>query len=157
MQASIIENISRADLNPIEEAQAYQRMIDEFHYLHEEVAASVGKSRAAITNSLRLLKLEPRVQNLLISGQISEGHGKFLAGLEPHQQVQLAELCVQRGLETFAKWKRKRKSYSKSNPLKALIAMPILSVLNLLYLNISVTASRSTMKKEAGLFAYSIQ
>lgn len=94
LQASIIENISRADLNPIEEAQAYQRLIDEFHYLHEEVAASVGKSRTAITNSLRLLKLDPRVQKLLISAQLSEGHGKILAGLEPHQQFELAERSV---------------------------------------------------------------
>lgn len=97
LQASIIENISRADLNPIEEAQAYQRMIDEFHYLHEEVAASVGKSRTAITNSLRLLKLDPRVQKLLVSGQLSEGHGKILAGLANHHQIELAERCVQRG------------------------------------------------------------
>lgn len=97
LQASIVENISRADLNPIEEAQAYQRLIDEFHYLHEEVAASVGKSRTAITNSLRLLKLDPRVQQLLITEQLSEGHGKILAGLEPHQQIELAERGVQRG------------------------------------------------------------
>ena len=71
LQASIVENTSRAVLNPIEEAQAYQRLIDEFHYLHEEVAASVGKSRAAITNSLRLLKLEQRVQHLIISNPLS--------------------------------------------------------------------------------------
>ena len=96
LQASIIENISRADLNPIEEAHAYQRLIDEFHYLHEEVAASVGKSRTAITNSLRLLKLDPRVQKLLAMGEISEGHGKILASLEPHQQIDLAERCVQK-------------------------------------------------------------
>lgn len=97
LQASIIENISRADLNPIEEAQAYQRLIDEFHYLHEEVAASVGKSRTAITNSLRLLKLNPKVQSLLITGKLTEGHGKILASLLPQQQVQLAERCVQKG------------------------------------------------------------
>lgn len=97
LQASIIENINRTDLNPIEEASAYQRLIDEFHYLHEEVAASVGRSRAAITNSLRLLKLESRVQALLISGQLSEGHGKILASLLPHQQLELAERCVQKG------------------------------------------------------------
>src|SRR5579883_227746 len=97
LQASIVENISRADLNPIEEAQAYQRLIDEFDYLHEEVAASVGKSRVAITNSLRLLKLDARVRSLLISGQLSEGHGKILAGLLPHQQLELAERCVQKG------------------------------------------------------------
>jgi ParB family chromosome partitioning protein len=97
LQASIIENISRADLNPIEEAKAYQRLIDEFNYLHEEVAASVGKSRTAITNSLRLLKLDPIVQNLLITGQITEGHGKILAGLTVEQQRELAQRCAQKG------------------------------------------------------------
>lgn len=96
LQAAIVENTSRSDLNPIEEAQAYQRLIDEFHYLHEEVAASVGKSRTAITNCLRLLKLEARVQQMLVSGQLSEGHGKILAGLLPHQQMELAERCLQK-------------------------------------------------------------
>jgi ParB family chromosome partitioning protein len=97
LQAAIVENISRADLNPIEEAQAYQRLIDEFHYLHEEVAASVGKSRTAITNSLRLLKLDPRVQKYLVSEQLSEGHGKILASLDAHHQIELAERCIQKG------------------------------------------------------------
>ena len=93
LQASIIENISRADLNPIEEAQAYQRLIDEFHYSHDEVAAALGKtkSRASITNSLRLLKLDPRVQEMLILGLLSEGHGKILAGLPQRLQFELAE------------------------------------------------------------------
>lgn len=97
LQAAIVENISRADLNPIEEAQAYQRLIDEFQYLHEEVAASVGKSRAAVTNSLRLLKLDPRVQQYLVTGQLSEGHGKILAALLPHQQLELANKSIQKG------------------------------------------------------------
>jgi len=97
LQAAIVENISRTDLNPIEEAKAYQRLIDEFHYLHEEVAASVGKSRTVITNSLRLLKLAPKVQTLLIEGQLSEGHGKILASLKLNDQVELAERCVQKG------------------------------------------------------------
>jgi ParB family chromosome partitioning protein len=97
LQASIIENISRADLNPIEEAQAYQRLIDEFQYLHDEVAAAVGKSRTSITNVLRLLKLDPRVQELLIHGKLSEGHGKILAGLPISAQFQLAELSIQKG------------------------------------------------------------
>jgi len=97
LQASIIENISRADLNPIEEAQAYQRLIDEFHYLHEEVAAAVGKSRAAVTNALRLLKLDLRVQQMLITGALSEGHGKILAGLPVNSQFSLAERSVQKG------------------------------------------------------------
>ncbi len=96
LQASIIENISRADLNPIEEAQAYQRLIDEFHYLHEEVAAAVGKSRTTITNALRLLKLDSRVQELLITGQLSEGHGKILAGIPAQYQFPLAEQSIQK-------------------------------------------------------------
>lgn len=96
LQAAIIENINRSDLNPIEEAEAYQRLIDEFHYFHEEVAAAVGKNRTTITNALRLLKLDERVQALLISGQLSEGHGKILAGLSREQQLSLAELCIQK-------------------------------------------------------------
>lgn len=97
LQASIVENINRSDLNPIEEAQAYQRLIDEFDYLHDEIAASVGKSRAVITNSLRLLKLDPRVQQLLATGALSEGHGKILASLPPHQQWELAERGAHNG------------------------------------------------------------
>lgn len=97
LQASIIENISRADLNPIEEAQAYQRLIEEFCYVHEEVAAAVGKSRTAITNVLRLLKLDPRVQQFLIVGELSEGHGKILAGLPINLQYELAHRCREKG------------------------------------------------------------
>ncbi len=96
LQAAVIENINRTDLNPIEEAQAYQRLIDEFSYLHEEVAAAVGKSRTTITNALRLLKLDPRVQQLLISERLSEGHGKILAGVPIEHQNALAEQCIQK-------------------------------------------------------------
>lgn len=97
LQASLIENISRADLNPIEEAQAYQRLIDDFQYLHEEVAAAVGKSRTSISNALRLLKLDPRVQEFLITCQLSEGHGKILAGVPYAQQFELADRSRQKG------------------------------------------------------------
>ncbi|EKD72832.1 MAG: Chromosome partitioning protein ParB (SpoOJ) [uncultured bacterium] len=90
LEAAIIENVSRADLNPIEEAKGYQRLIDEFHYHHEEVALSVGKSRTAITNLLRLLKLDKRIQQYLIDGKLSEGHGKILAGLPESDQMALA-------------------------------------------------------------------
>ncbi len=96
LQAAIIENINRADLNPIEEAEAYQRLIDEFHYMHEEVATAVGKNRTTITNALRLLKLDPRVKELLIQKKISEGHGKILAGLPLEQQYALADACMQK-------------------------------------------------------------
>lgn len=89
--ATTIENINRVDLNPIEEAEAYEQLLQEFQYTHEELAVIVGKSRAKITNILRLLKLEPRVQQWLIEGKLSEGHGKMLAGLLPRQQLELAE------------------------------------------------------------------
>lgn len=108
LQASIIENINRADLNPIEEAAAYQRLIEEFDYSHEEIAATIGKSRVSITNSLRLLKLDMRIREFLIAGKLSEGHGKILAGVAVAQQYALAERCVAnqwsvRKLETEAK------------------------------------------------------
>lgn len=96
LQAAIVENINRADLNPIEEAKAYQRLIDEFQYLHEEVAASVGKSRTVITNLLRLLKLDSRVQQFIIEGELTEGHGKALAGLSISQQLDLAKLAIKK-------------------------------------------------------------
>jgi len=96
-EVSLIENIQREDLNPIEEANAYQQLMDEFHYIHEEIAAAVGKSRAKITNSLRLLKLDKHVQGFLIDGTLSAGHGKILAGITNAQQLPLAEACVKHG------------------------------------------------------------
>lgn len=97
IEAAIIENINRADLNPIEEAKAYQRMVDDFAYSHEEISATVGKSRTKITNTLRLLKLDKYVQGMLIEGRISEGHGKVLAGLNQTQQYELAQKCLIHG------------------------------------------------------------
>lgn len=97
IEAAIIENIHRADLNPIEEASAYQRMIDSFGYSHEEIGAAIGSSRTKVTNTLRLLKLDQHVQNLLASQQISEGHGKVLAGVALSHQHILAKKCILHG------------------------------------------------------------
>jgi ParB family chromosome partitioning protein len=118
LQASIIENINRADLNPIEEAHAYQRLIDEFNYFHEEVAAAVGKNRTTITNALRLLKLDPRVQEFLIQGKLSEGHGKILAGLPLAQQLYLAEQCVTKNWSVRKIEIEAKKSQMPSNQLE---------------------------------------
>ncbi len=82
MEISLIENIQREDLNPIEEAAAYERLIQEFHLKHEEIAERVSKSRAAITNSMRLLKLDKRVQLMVAEGEISGGHARALLSLE---------------------------------------------------------------------------
>jgi ParB family chromosome partitioning protein len=97
LEAAIIENVSRADLNPIEEAQAYQRLMAEFGYIHEEVALAVGKSRAKISNSLRMLRLDSRVQAFLMAGTLSEGHGKILVGLSYPDQFLLAAHTLKHG------------------------------------------------------------
>lgn len=93
-EAAAIENIIRVDLNPIEEANAYQKLIDEFGYLHDEIAIALGKSRTKITNTLRLLKLDKNLQQYLINGQLSEGHGKALASLNLGEQIKMAEKCL---------------------------------------------------------------
>lgn len=91
---TLIENMQRKDLNPIEEAQSLQRLIDEFGYVHEEVAAVVGKSRSKVTNCLRLLNLNDQVKRLLIDRRLSEAHGKILAGMPTKIQTEFAELCI---------------------------------------------------------------
>ncbi|NLZ82468.1 MAG: ParB/RepB/Spo0J family partition protein [Clostridiales bacterium] len=82
VEIALIENIQREDLNPIEEAQAYQRLIQEFNLKQEDVADRVSKSRAAITNSMRLLKLDIRVQQMVVDDMISSGHARALLGIE---------------------------------------------------------------------------
>ncbi len=99
MEISLIENVQRSDLNPIEEARAYKQLIDEFGLKQEEIAERVSKNRATIANSLRLLKLEPRIQELLIQGIISNGHARALLAIEDmEQQYAAAELIVKNGL-----------------------------------------------------------
>lgn len=82
MEISLIENIQREDLNPIEEAHAFKRLLEEFNLKQADIAKRVSKSRAAITNSMRLLKLDERVQKMLADGLISAGHARALLGLE---------------------------------------------------------------------------
>ncbi|GAB4392865.1 MAG: ParB/RepB/Spo0J family partition protein [Gammaproteobacteria bacterium] len=97
LQASIIENINRRDLNPIEEAQAYQRLIDDFGYNHEEIACTVGKSRTKITNITRLLRLDSEVQERIKAGEISESQARLLIGLPENMQRKLANQCQRQG------------------------------------------------------------
>lgn len=82
MEISLIENIQREDLNPIEEAQAYKRLLEEYNLKQDEVAEKVSKSRTAVTNSIRLLKLDERVQQMVIEDMISTGHARALLSLE---------------------------------------------------------------------------
>ncbi len=92
VEISLIENIQREDLNPIEEAQAYKRLLTEFHLKQDEVAERVSKSRTAVTNSMRLLKLCDPVQKMVVDGMISTGHARALLAIEdPEQQYLIAQ------------------------------------------------------------------
>ena len=92
VEISLIENIQREDLNPVEEAMAYKRLMEEFQLKQDEVAGKVSKSRAAITNSLRLLKLDPRVQKMLEEEMISTGHARALLAItNKDQQYEIAQ------------------------------------------------------------------
>lgn len=99
LELSLIENIQREDLNPIEEAEAYKRLIDEFGMSQEEMAKRVSKSRSAVANSLRLLKLEGDVRKMLVDGQLSMGHARALLPLEiAEEQIEVARKVADRQL-----------------------------------------------------------
>lgn len=91
LELALIENVQRADLTPLETAEAYRQLADEFNLSHEEIADRVGKSRVAVTNTLRLLKLPETAQQALAEGKITEGHARALLAL-PTTQAQLAAL-----------------------------------------------------------------
>lgn len=92
VEISLIENIQREDLNPIEEAQAYKKLLTEFHLKQDEVAERVSKSRTAVTNSMRLLKLCDEVQQMVIDDMISTGHARAILSVEnPEEQYSLAQ------------------------------------------------------------------
>ncbi len=103
LEQALVENLHRQDLNVLEEAAAYQQLIEEFGYTHDQVATRVGKSRTAVTNTLRLLQLPPAVQRLLAEGQISPGHARALLGTPDrgYQEV-LAKAVVAEGLTVRA-------------------------------------------------------
>ena len=123
---ALIENIQREDLNPIEESQALQRLIDEFVMTHQEVAQAVGKSRATVSNLLRLLTLNEDVKALLSEGKIDMGHAKVLLAITGSQQSQLARTVAIRGLtvretealvrQAQAPYSAKQKTQTKDDP-----------------------------------------
>jgi len=95
---SLIENIQREDLNPLEESEAFHRLIDEFDLTHQQIAEAVGKSRVAVTNLLRLNDLENEVKALLAKGMLGMGHARALLSLEPVKQIALANKVSEEGL-----------------------------------------------------------
>lgn len=99
MEISLIENVQREDLNPIEEAKAYQQLVQEFGLKQDEIAERVGKNRTTVANSLRLLKLDPEIQDMVIQGIITSGHSRALLALDDRElQMKAAKLIVDGGL-----------------------------------------------------------
>jgi ParB family chromosome partitioning protein len=113
LEISLVENLQREDLNAIEEANAYRRLADEFGLTQEKIAESIGKSRVAITNKLRLLGLSQYIQDLLIEAKLSEGHARALLAIDDEERrIELADFIVKKGLnvrevEKLAKKKKK--------------------------------------------------
>lgn len=99
MEIALIENLQREDLNPIEEAEAYQKLMDDYSMTQEEVAKLVGKSRAAIANSVRLLTLAKEIQDMLADGRLTSGHARTLVTIEDQEkQKELADLMIKKQL-----------------------------------------------------------
>lgn len=99
MEISLIENLQREDLNPVEEARAYKKLMDEFNITQEEIGIRIGKSRSAISNTMRLLSLDTRVLNYLIDGTITHGHGKTIAVIDNTEvQYEIAKKIIDEGL-----------------------------------------------------------
>ena len=98
LEMALIENLHRDDLNPMEKAYTFKNLIDEFKITHDKLSKRLGKSRASITNSLRLLSLPIKVQKLIDRGKLSEGHARSLLGIEEENRVKVANLIVRKGL-----------------------------------------------------------
>jgi len=122
LSLALIENIQREDLNPLEEAQALKRLVEEFGYSHEQVAKAVGRSRSATSNLLRLLQLAEPVQTMLLAADLDMGHARALLALDRARQIQLAHEVVQKRLSVrecerlVAKTLREDGQHSSSQP-----------------------------------------
>ena len=122
LEQALVENLHRQDLNPLEEAAAYQQLLEDFRLTHEELATRVGKSRAAITNTLRLFQLPPTIQRLVADGQLAEGHARALLGTPDRAfQEALAKRAVNEGLSVRAVEEavRTRNQLGQSSPAPA--------------------------------------
>lgn len=122
---ALIENIQRENLNPIEEAEAYKKLMEDFDLRQDELGKTIGKSRSYISNTLRLLKLDEKVIDQLYRGELTEGHGKVLLGIkDKEEQVKLAKLIIDTGLNVRktedevkrVKNKKKGKTSDKRDP-----------------------------------------
>lgn len=120
LELALVENLQRADLNPLEEAGAYRRLHEDFGLTQEQIAARVGRSRTAVANSLRLLALSPEIRASLASSEISEGHARALLGLDDESQRRRAwHMVMERGLSV-----RQTEELVRSCPRRARGAQP---------------------------------
>ena len=98
LELALVENIQRSDLGPLEEARAYRRLADEFGLTQEQIAAKVGRARSTVANSVRLLELDPAVQDALTSGQLRVGHVRAMAGRGASDELALLHIVISRGI-----------------------------------------------------------
>lgn len=113
---ALIENIQRENLNPLEEANALQKLINEFEMTHQQIADAIGRSRAAVSNLLRLLELGENIRTLVDTGKLSMGHARALLGLAEHQQRQVANEIIAKDLSVRETEKRVRTIQSPAKP-----------------------------------------
>jgi len=131
LEFAIVENVQRHDLNAVEEAEGYQRLIDDFSYDQEKVAKFIGKSRSHVSNCLRLLNLPPEVLSLVENNQLSQGHAKILVGLE--NSFFVAKKIIEKGLSV-----RQAENLAKIFKKKNLLGTPSKDA-NLKWLELSIT------------------
>jgi ParB family chromosome partitioning protein len=128
LEAALIENLQRVDLNPMEEAQTYKRFSTEFNLSQEEIAAKVGKSRSVVANAMRLLNLDSRVQDFVREGRLSNGHARTVLGIaDENKQYELAEKIIEEELtvrETEELVKELNQPKTEEQPIKRGIKDP---------------------------------
>ena len=149
LEFAIVENVQRHDLNPLEEAQGYKRLIDEFSYDQEKVSKFIGKSRSYITNSLRILNLPPEVIKLIESQKLSTGHAKILVGLDNASFVAnkiIENKLSVRQAENFVQLFKKKKQKSKVTKDTNILALE-LSVSNKIGLNVEIQNNKRNKGK----------
>ena len=121
LELALIENIQRQNLNPLEEAEAYQQLLEEFGLSQEEIGQRVGKDRSTIANLLRILKLPLEIREKMLEGHLSLGQAKCLLSLDsPQEQLELADLIIKRGLSVRELEKMIKKTVARRGPEKVL-------------------------------------
>ncbi|MDR1195526.1 MAG: ParB/RepB/Spo0J family partition protein [Endomicrobium sp.] len=157
---ALIENLQREDLDPVEEAKAFKRLIEEFNHTHEEIAAVLGKNRSVITNTLRLLNLPEDIQILITEGKLSAGHGRMLAGIEDENQIrELVEQILNEKLSVRAveKIAAEKKTKPAKEPQKQEIELINLKEEIQRKLGTKTNIAGSSKKGKIEIFYYSLE